>query len=68
MPQRLIPILDSIAMTFFTVFFAIASFSFITVIGGVLAIIWWVSKIKRDVEKYHNASLWNWVKWFLKKN
>lgn len=68
MPERLIPILDSILMSLFTAFFAIASFSTVTVIGGVLAIIWWSGKIKRDIEKYHQGSICKWLKWFVKKN
>ena len=68
MPERIIPILDSIAMTLFTVFFAVAFSSIVTITGGVLAILWWATKIKRDVEKYHNGNIWTFVKWIVKKN
>ena len=68
MPDRIIPIFDSILMSFYSIALIIASFNIITLIPVLFAVIWWASKFKRDIEKHHNGSIKSWLKWLVKKN
>ena len=67
MPHRFVPVMDSILMTIFPIFLLVTSFGFISVISAILSLLWWVTKFKRDIEKYHNNSIKEWFKWLVKK-
>ena len=68
MPDRIIPIIDSIVMTVISLALMISFLSIITVIPTVLAILYWVTKFKQMIQKNHNGSLLQWLKWLVKKN
>ena len=68
MPDRLIPLLDSLFMTIMPLFIYFASFSMLTIIPIILSSLWWITKIKRDVVKFHNGSYKEWFKAIVKKN
>ena len=68
MPHRLIPILDSVLMTFISIGIFISSLSLIALIPTILATLFWMGKLKREAEKNHNGNIWNYFKYLLKKN
>jgi hypothetical protein len=67
MPHRILPILDSIVMSIFTWSIVLASFNAFSILAGLFASLWWISKIKRDIEKNHDGDVSEWVKWIVKK-
>jgi hypothetical protein len=68
MPYRLIPIFDSIVMTIVSFALMITFLSVLTVIPTLLAILYWMTKFKQQIQKNHNGSLLQWLKWLVKKN
>lgn len=68
MPQRLIPIIDAIFFSAISLVMVFASINIISIIVGLLTGVYWVGKIKRDIEKYHEGSIRSWLKWIVKKN
>lgn len=67
MPERIIPILDSVFMTFASIGLFIMSASLLTIIPTILATLFWCAKIKREVDKNHNGSFIDYLKSILKK-
>lgn len=58
---------ESIFMTFISAGLILSGFNPITLIVGLLSLIWWVSRFKRDIQMYHKGSIIAWIKWFIKR-
>ena len=68
MPHRLAPIFDAVVMTFVSFFLLITWTTIISVIPSVLAILYWMQRIRKQIQKEHNGSFKSWLKAFVKKN
>jgi hypothetical protein len=67
MPERIMPILDSILMTFISLGIFISSLNLITLIPTFLATLFWCGKIKSIVDSKYNGSFLKYLKSILKK-
>jgi hypothetical protein len=68
MPERILPILDLIFMTFVTIGLFVMSLSLLTLLPTILATLFWFGKIKREVDKNHNGKFIDYLKSIVKKN
>ena len=68
MPERLIPILDSILMTFVSIGLFVMSAGLLTIIPTILATLFWCGKIKKEVDTKHDGSFIKYLKAIVKKN
>jgi 4-hydroxybenzoate polyprenyltransferase len=78
MPEKIIAILDMFIMGLMTFISYILGFlsiilmaswtSILGVIPTILATLYWLPKIKRQINDYHNGSFFGWLKSFVKKN
>ena len=68
MIYKLIPLLDSVFMTLISIGLFIGYISFLTAIPIVLSTVYWIVKIKKTIEKDHNNSFKEFLKYLIKKN
>lgn len=71
MPERILIFwnnIEAIVMTLFSFILLISFTTIITVIPSMLAIVYWIPKIKKEqVNVDHNGSWWKWLKSFINK-
>ena len=68
MPDKAMFIFDLCVTGFISCFALLFSFTFIPIVVAVLNGIYIVSRIKRDVNKYHKGNFWQYLKALVKKN
>ena len=68
MPERILPIIDSIFMTLVSLGLFITTISFLTAIPTLLASLFWMGKLKKIAEKEHGGSIFKYIMYLLKKN
>lgn len=69
MPQRIEFMLDAILMTFVSFYIAFSGVSFASVIGyvtAIIALLFWINRLKMQIERYHEGSVKKWLKYFVK--
>jgi len=54
----------SLASILWTIF----SWSFISILGSIIMLIWWAAKMKRDIDEFHNGDPWDYIKFFFNKH
>ena len=62
MPHRLIPFIDSLFFTVASWSMFITFMSFVTAIPVVLSTVYWVVKIKREVDTKYDGKTWDYLK------
>jgi hypothetical protein len=68
MIDKFVPLLDSIFMTVISIGLFITYISFLTAIPIILSTIYWISKLKKTIQKDHDGKFSVWLKWLVKKN
>jgi len=67
MPHRFIPFIDSLFFTVASWSMFITFMSFVTAIPVVLSTVYWVVKIKREVDTKYGGNTWHYFKSLLKQ-
>ena len=68
MPHRFLPMLDAITMTIVSLVLPIVWTTVLSFIPSVLAILYWVQRIRKQINKDFNGSFKQWMRAFVKKN
>jgi hypothetical protein len=61
-------IIEAILMTIVSLYMALSGIPFPTLIGiitSIMAFLYWFSRIKMQIDRYHEGSLKKWLKYFL---
>lgn len=67
MPGRILSLIEPTIITGLNTAFLIIEPNILSLILFVLGAVWQVSRIKRDIEKYHEGKFIAWWKWLIKK-
>lgn len=66
-----ITLISTIGMTSYSLWMLIKWTNIIVIIGNLLMLVYWIAKVKRDVDKFHKGSVRSYIKYiisYVKKN